>query len=225
MNFYISIFISLLISIFNFCSLKAQNKSGMNSKYEIGIDLVRYNRNWIYYNNSLHSVNADNYSFDLMPNFFAKVHFDYFSLRLKYEHLKKDYLFKTNSATINKKVDGTFSNNRYFIGVEKCLINNRMKSYAFFDVGLSETNFKGLFSTNQTAHGVTHTESFNTDGVGIAFQPGLGIKYRLFSNFYINLESSIYFENGLKRDDPHLLNPKNKLIPRPISSFGFSTYF
>jgi hypothetical protein len=213
-----------LLSV-TFQNLIAQNNTEQNSKFEIGMDFVKFNRNWIYYNDILHPVNNSNYNFDLMPSFFAKLHFDYFTLRLRYEHFKTHYLFRTSSIDLFMEVDGTFSNNRYLAGVEKYLINRRIKSYLFIDLGLSGINFNGSYSVSHLVPGITDPESFNIRGIGLSVQPGLGIKYRLFSNLYINLESSVYLEKGFDKNDTHDINPENKLIPRPINLFGFSTYF
>jgi len=213
-----------LLLLVTFHNLAAQNKSEMTFKYEIGMDFARYNRNWIYYN-LLHPVNTNNYNFDLTPSFFAKVHLYYFSLRLRYEHFKTHYLFRTNPSDLNKEVDGTFSNNRYLVGIEKYIFDSRIKSYVFIDLGLSGTNFNGSYSESHGDPKVTSSESFNIKGIGLSVQPGLGIKYRLFSNLYIDLESSVYLEKGSDKNDTHNINPQNKLIPRPISLFGFSTNF
>jgi hypothetical protein len=206
-------------------NLIGQNNTEQNPKFELGMDFVKFNRNWIYYNDILHPVNNSNYNFDLMPSFFARLHFDYFTLRLRYEHFKTHYLFRTNSIDLFMEVDGTFSNNRYLAGVEKYLINRRIKSYLFIDFGLSGINFNGYYSASHLVPGITDPELFNIRGIGLSVQPGLGIKYRLFSNLYINLESTVYLEKGFDKNDTHHINPENKLIPRPISLFGFSTYF
>jgi hypothetical protein len=208
-----------------FQNLTAQNNSRETSKFELGIDFVKFNRNWIYYNDLLYPVNNSKYNFDLTPSFFARVHLEYFSLRLRYEHLKTPYLFRSNPSDLNKEVDGIFSNNRYLVGIEKNIFDSRIKSYVFIDLGLSGTNFNGSYSESYGDPIVTISESFNIKGIGLSVQPGLGIKYRLFSNLYIDLESSVYFEKGADKNDTHNINPQNKLIPRPISLFGFSTNF
>lgn len=218
------IFLSLLLSV-SFNNLTAQNQYGMSKKIELGIDFASFNKNWIYYNNLLHPVNTGDYNFDLIPSLFARFHFEAFSLRLKYEHFKTNYQFRTNTADSFEEVDGTFFNNRYLVGIQKFLIDRRIKFYGIFDFGLSQTNFKGSYSSSPGGIGVVYSEPFNINGIGIIIQPGFGIRIGLFRNLFINLESSVYFEKGFDKNDPHFINPQNKIIPRPISLLGFSTCF
>jgi hypothetical protein len=217
------IFLFLFFGIFQ--TLTAQNQCEMTSKFELGIDFASFNKNWIYYNKRLLPVNINDYNLDFNPSFFARIHFEEFCLRFKYEHFKKNYLFRTNTTDAFEEVDGIFSNNKYFIGVEKYLINRRIMLSAIFDFGLSQTNFNGTYSDKQGGIGAIMTESFSIDGIGIFIQPGFGVKYRLFKNLFIDLESSIYLEKGTDKNDTHLINPQHKLIPRPISLLGFSTCF
>lgn len=199
--------------------------SAQEQKFEIGMDFVKYNRNWIYYNDFRHPVNTSDYNFDLTPSYFFKLHFDYFTLRFGFESIKCNYIFETNSPDFFEKVDGIFFNNRYLAGVEKYLIDKRIKTYLFVDLGLSGTRFNGTYYASQITPLIPLQESFKIRGLGFLIQPGLGIKYRLFSTFYINLESSVYFEKGYNKDDPHSINPSVKIVPRPISLFGFSINF
>jgi len=70
---------------------------------------------------------------------------------------------------------------------------------------LSQTNFKGTYSDKQGGIGAIITESFSIDGIGIFVQPGFGVKYRLFKNLYVDLESSIYLEKGTDKNDTHFI--------------------
>jgi hypothetical protein len=220
------IFLSFLLSgsLFN---IAAQNKSDTISKFEIGIDFVRYNRNWIYqmkqYNSFLYPINSKDYIFDFIPSIFAKYSLGTCNLRFKYEYFKSNYSFTDHIADGGQYVFGNYKNNRILLGLEKHLIDSKFKVYYSLDFGISIFNFSGINAHSSGFGGSSGINyPFNINGLGLSMQPGLGIKYQIFKNLYINLESSIYFEKGLKRNDTFNLYSKNKFIPRPISLFGFS---
>jgi hypothetical protein len=220
-----SLNISLVLLIGTLYPLAAQGHSRENSKFEIGMDFVKFNRNWIYYNDFRYPVDISGYNFDLTPSYFFKIHLDYFSLRFGFEHIKCNYFFVANSPDLSEKIDGTFFNNRYLAGAEKYLIDNRIKFYLLVDLGLSGTRFDGTYSATRITPGIPVPESFKIRGLGLIVQPGFGVKYRLFKTSYLNLESSVYFEKGYDNGDNHSINPSAKFIPRPVSLFGFSTNF
>jgi hypothetical protein len=146
------------------------------------------------------------------------------TLRFKTEYFQSHYLFNTHGSDLFQEVDGEFKEGRLSFGVEKYIINKRIKIYQLIDCVFSFSNFKGLY-TYMGYTGSTGTEPFNINAFGIALQPGFGLKYRLFGNINLSLESSVFFGKGFDKNDIHQINPENRLILRPVSLLGLSYSF
>jgi hypothetical protein len=199
----------------------AQDESAKKSKFTLGIDFIRFNRNWIYYSDLLQPTDGSNYAFDLIPSLFLKLPIKKVSLRFKYEFFKKPYLFEANSIDTYRQVDGNLIEHRISIGLEKNLNDNKFTLFYIIDCGVSFSDFKGLYSYNNIDY-TMFSDAFNIKGVTLFLQPGFGVKYKISDRIDLNLESAIWLGEGFDKEDTHDINPGLRFIPRPISLFGLS---
>jgi hypothetical protein len=202
-------------------NLAALNNTSDTTKLEIGIDFVRFNRNWIYYSDLLQPTDGNLYAFDLIPSIFFKYPVKKLSFRFKYEFFKNPYSFETSSIDVYQQIDGNLLEHRISTGVEKYLKDKNLKFYYLIDCGVSFTTFNGIYSYNNIDYTML-SDPFNIHGVTFFLQPGLGLKYKISKRLYISLESAVWFGKGFEKDDNHNINPDNRFIPRPISLFGLS---
>jgi hypothetical protein len=213
-----------LISIASAINLIAQGDSVRSTKLIVGIDFIRFNRNWIYYSADLQPTDGSNYAFDLIPSIFLKLPVKKHSFRFKYEFFKKPYTFETNSIDTYRQIDGDLIEHRISVGFEKYLNQNKLRVFYFIDCGVTFSNFKGLYSYNNIDY-TMFSDLFNIKGVTLFIQPGFGVIYKLSERLDLNLESALWFGEGYDKDDNHDINPGLRFIPRPISLLGLSYKF
>lgn len=209
-------------------SIMAQNDSKINQGIEIGLDFIKFNKDWIYYNDKYFPKDDKYYSFDFIPSIFVRAPLGKNSVRFKYEYFNDDYSFTT--LTIDgffANIEGKFLNNKVLFGLERNFIDSRFKAYGALDIGLSLFRFKGIHSYYSNIYEfVAPTSSpFKVNGFVISIQPTIGMKYRISSNISIMIESSLSFEKGFEKNDIYNVYQENKFIPRPISLFGLSYTF
>lgn len=208
-------------------SIMAQNDSKINQGIEIGLDFLKFNKDWVYYNDTYFPKDDKYYSFDFIPSIFLRVPLGKNSLRFKYEYFNDDYSFTTHSFDFYyENIEGRLLNNKVLFGLERNFIDSRFKAYGALDIGLSLFRYKGIFSYyNGYDLLVSPSVPFKVNGFGISIQPTIGMKYRISSNINIMIESSLSFEKGFEKNDLYNMFQKNKFIPRPISLFGLSYTF
>jgi hypothetical protein len=194
-------------------------------KVEVGIDFVRFTRNWIYYNTYYHPISTPNYLLETVPSIFFRFPKQKYSLRLKYEFFKGFYYFKSGAFDINSTIDSKYNHNRFLFGAEKVYLNKRLKATLILDIGTSLSHYYGLYNMSSQGVPAPINPEFNFTSLGISLQPGLGFKFEIFKNLYANLESSIAIEKSIEPNDIYNINPDSKFIPRPISLFGLSYTF
>jgi hypothetical protein len=228
-RFFTLLIISLTLNLS--CSY-AQDHSESISRFEIGLDFLNYNRNWQYYNGiyrhvhgfSLEPINGRNFVLEAIPSVYAKIPLNKYSFRLRFEYFQTHYLFNSLYG-ISRHVDGDFKEGRILSGIEKNIINKRIKVYYLIDFALSVSNYKGLYTYYG---GVPHSngiEQFNINSFGVALQPGLGLTFKVTDKLNLCLESSVLFGIGYDQNDNYNINQGSRLIPRPISLLGFSYIF
>lgn len=217
-------FIASGILIASCMNLNAQNSSDTIPKIEVGVDFIRFNRNWIYYSDLLQPTDGNLYDFDVIPSIFIKLPLKNKALRFKYEYFKKLYSFETSSIDTYQEVDGNLIENRISFGIENYLNDNKFKFFYIIDIGVSFTNFRGLYSNSDPGNTVL-TDPFNIRGITIFIQPGLGLKLKLSKKLDLNFESAFWIGKGFDNNDYYNINPNLRIIPRPISLFGLSYKF
>jgi hypothetical protein len=220
---YVLVFLPLLIPGFS-SKILAQNKPLANSGFEIGIDLARYNRDWVYYYNR-HPTDGTSHSFDFIPSIFFKLPKEKYSIRLKYEYFKKNYSSRTNTIDFYESFEGGFTENRIFVGIQKFLINKKLQIYYLSDLGLSLANYEGKYAYPSLDYTSSILEYFDFTQFSISLQPGLGMKFYLSNNLALNLESSIFIAKGFQKSENDHFLQNLRLTPRPISLFGISYKF
>jgi hypothetical protein len=197
-----------------------------NSKFEIGLDLLNYNRNWVYYNGTLlNQTYGKQFVLEAIPAVYAKIPKDKYSLRFKIEYFQSTYLFNSVGGVMFRQVDGLFKEGRILSGIEKNIINKKIKVYYMIDFAISISNFKGLYTSGGDISPSYDIEHFNINSFGAALQPGLGMTFKITDYLILNLESSLFIGKGIDINDNHFINPESRLIPRPISLLGLSYVF
>jgi hypothetical protein len=218
-----TLIISGILILFQLNLIQCQDTI-QTTKFEAGIDFIRFNREWVYYSGSLNPSDGINYSFDLIPSLFLKMPLKKVSLRFKYEFFKKPYSFETNSIDDYQQIEGNLTEHRFSIGLEKYFLEKKFRLYYQVDCGISFSNFNGLYSYDNIDLTVL-SDPFNVRGITFFIQPGAGAKFALTGKLDLNLESALWFGKGYDRDDNHHINPSLRFIPRPISLFGLSYKF
>lgn len=202
----------------------AQNDS-QKKQLEIGLDLFRFNKDWIYYK-TYDAILTKDFIADAIPSIFVRIPVKNSTLRIKYEFYLKHYLFKTNGFDYSSTLDSKYYHNRMTIGLQRPIIDKRFKLLTFLDFGLSLMNYSGInASSSQGVPAPNSPDPFNINSIGVSLQPGLGIKYRIFNELSITIESAIILEKGFETEDHYSINPENKLIPRPLNMVGISYSF
>lgn len=215
------VFLFMLLIAGSLPGLNAQDEQKKDPKLIIGIDFVRYNRDWIYYSDVLQPIDGTTYGFDLIPSLYVKLPFGNQALRFKYEFFKKPYSFVTNSVDLYQEIEGNLVEHRLSLGYEINLYDKSFSIYYLTDCGVSFTNFAGQYSTNNIDNSI-FTDAFNIDGVTLFIQAGLGFKFKLSNRLDLNLESALWVGKGFDRYDIYDVNPDLRFIPRPISLLGLS---
>ena len=194
-------------------------------KIEVGLDFARFTRNWIYYNSIYYPILTPDYLLETTPSIFFKFPMNKYSLRLKYEFFKGDYYFKSKTLDFSSSIDAKYNHNRLLFGAEKVYLNKRLKASVIFDIGTSFTHYHGIYALSSQGVPAPIDPNFNFRALGISLQPGLGFKFEIIKNLYINLESAVAIEKSIEPEDIHHINPDKKIIPRPLSLFGLSYTF
>ena len=200
--------------------LKAQSELEKKRGVEIGIDFLKFNRNWIY-SHDHHTINGHYYAFDFIPSVYLKLLKDKFSIRFNYEFFHRNYVSRTNFIDGYEAIEGGFKENRIFAGIERNIVNKRVMIYFLNDIGLSLANYEGKYSSPST----TILEYFDINILTISLQPGIGAKLKLSKRISLNLESSMFIGMAFNKSDPHKLIPNPRFIPRPISLLGICYKF
>jgi hypothetical protein len=205
-------------------SLIAQEKTNNNSAFEVGIDLARFNRNWVY-QPTLHPVNGHDYAFDFIPSLFVKLQKEKFSLRLKYEYLAQNYSSRSITFDASEVLEGRLKENRLLFGLERNLINKRFSVYYLSDLGISLSNFNGKYAHTDITNLPPAPEYFNIDQFTLFIQPGIGLNYKLSDRLAIKIESSVFIGKGFGNPDKDYILLNSRFTPRPVSAFGLSYRF
>jgi hypothetical protein len=89
----------LALLLIRLSDLYGQSQIDNYSKYNLGIDFLRFNRNWIYFPERLNSMDGKNYHPYFTPSVFFKINEGNHSLRFKYEYLRCKYWLVTGGQS------------------------------------------------------------------------------------------------------------------------------
>lgn len=194
-------------------------------KFDIGIDFLHYNKNWISYNDILIPKNGRFFDLSLIPSPYFIFNNKKYSYRLKYEYANQNYWFIPDGFDYFDEINGVYKNGRILMGIQKNLINKRIIFYPFLDFGISKFTFSGIHISSNPITWIRTELPFYIKGGGFSLQTGFGSRYTIYKNLFINMETAYFIEKTIQSGQPIFLIQNPKFIPRPLNLVGIGYAF
>lgn len=193
---------------------------------EAGIDFLRFHNNFNPFGFTFHREGGREFDLVVGPAVFIRAPFGRNALRLKYEISQTREKYSTNSFDFSEDIYGVYTRNAVTLGIERYFVNRRFKLYGSADIGFAFIGFRGLYSAfREASMDYILDDPQDIKVFGVSVNPGIGIRYELFRNVNVILESSVAVEESMVQNDPYRLYQNMRLIARPVSLFGISYYF
>lgn len=220
--------ILLLISVIViFTSLSfSQDANYPNQKFEIGLNIYAYKGNLI----------APGWKFDdqFVPRYFngglIKFHKNKIKLRIGYDffkyHLRYVLSEITDVADYDRSVDGIFNRHKLYFGMEKEILQSRVRPFIFADLGFYYSRYIGDLAETSGWSGDINYYKFDAKSLGLTLQCGPGVKFNLTKNFLLNYEMTLAIDKNLVvKNDSHRIMPGFVIKYNPIHLIGISYKF
>ena len=192
------------------------------NKFEFGLKLFTYHGNL---------VAPKNYVDNFVPRYFNggfikfsknklqfRVGYDYFKYHIQY--VLSDI---TEVADYDHAVDGIFNRHKLFFGMEKEILQSRIRPFIFADIGLYYSRYHGDFAQFSGWSLQTYYYKFNSNSMGLTLLCGPGVKLNLTKNLFLNYEIALNIDKNLiVKNDPHHMMRNCVIKFNPIHLLGIS---
>ena len=155
---------------------------------------------------------------------FLKINMQQFSLRTSIEYFQyhNEYTLSelADIRDYDETVDGKYLRNTLFVGIEKQFLNRTLKPYLFSDFGFFYSRYYGSKSEFSGWTLETYYFDISAKGIGIQFEPGIGLNILINSWLGFNLESSLSFEKLLWKEDERYSLTGEDIKFNPVNRIG-----
>lgn len=192
-------------------------------KFEFGLKIFTYHgnlsapKNWVdtfvphYFNGGFIKFNQNRLQF--------RIGYHYFKYHIRY--VMSDII---ELADYNETVDGIFNRHKLYFGMEKEILQSRIRPFIFTDFGFYYSRYHGdLAQVSGWVPLDINYYKFNSNSLGLTLLCGPGIKLDLTKNLLLNYEMALNIDKNLvEKNDTHHRMPNFTIKFNPIHLLGIS---
>ncbi len=147
-----------------------------------------------------------------------RVGYDYFKYHIRY--VLSDIIIV---ADYDRAVDGIFNRHKLYFGMEKEILQSRIRPFIFVDLGFYYSRYHGDVTQFSGWSLQTSYYKFDANSLGLTLLCGPGMKLNLTKNLLLNYEMTLNIDKNLVvKNDPHHMMPDYVIKFNPIHLIGIS---